>query len=92
MICGKCKRQFDEYETRERVFSNNTKHTEGLCPFCKKHQRFLPREEYATLYFGKYRGERISDVVKKDRGYLEWLIDNYSSEGLKKKIKKELNK
>lgn len=26
-----------------------------------------------TFNFGKYKGERVSDVATKDRGYLEWL-------------------
>ncbi len=27
-----------------------------------------------TLNFGKYKGEKIADIAKKDRGYLEWLL------------------
>ena len=29
-----------------------------------------------TFTFGKYRGENISDVVVKDRGYLQWIMKN----------------
>lgn len=28
-----------------------------------------------TFNFGKYKGEKIEDVAKKDRGYLEWLLN-----------------
>jgi DNA polymerase III epsilon subunit-like protein len=27
-----------------------------------------------TFRFGKYDGQRVADVVKRDRGYLEWLL------------------
>lgn len=30
---------------------------------------------FRTLNFGKYKGEKIEDVAKKDRGYLEWLLN-----------------
>lgn len=29
---------------------------------------------YKKINFGKYAGEKIDDVVKKDKGYLEWLF------------------
>ena len=29
---------------------------------------------FTTLRFGKYRGKRIEDIAKQDRGYLEWLL------------------
>ncbi len=28
-----------------------------------------------TFKFGKHNGKRIEDVVKVDRGYLEWLLE-----------------
>ena len=28
-----------------------------------------------TFKFGKYNGKRIEEVVKTDRGYLEWLLE-----------------
>ena len=28
-----------------------------------------------TLRFGKHNGKRIEDVIKTDRGYLQWLLD-----------------
>jgi len=31
--------------------------------------------------FGKYIGERLEDIFKKDRGYLEWLYKTKKSEG-----------
>ena len=27
-----------------------------------------------TFRFGKYNGQRINEILKTDRGYLEWLL------------------
>ena len=38
---------------------------------------------YTTFRFGKYKGEKIVDVAKKDPGYLEWmLMEKEGEEGL----------
>jgi exodeoxyribonuclease X len=29
---------------------------------------------FTTIRFGKYNGKRLEDIVKTDRGYLEWLL------------------
>ncbi len=29
---------------------------------------------FTTLRFGKYKGKRLEDIAKNDRGYLEWLL------------------
>jgi exodeoxyribonuclease X len=29
---------------------------------------------FTTLRFGKYKGKRLEDIAKSDRGYLEWLL------------------
>jgi exodeoxyribonuclease X len=38
-----------------------------------------------TFKFGKYNGQKIEDVVKVDRGYLEWLLKQ-KSDALKVEI------
>ncbi len=35
---------------------------------------------YKTFRFGKYRGEKIVDVAKKDPGYIEWLLTEKESQ------------
>jgi len=29
---------------------------------------------FRTFSFGKYKGQKVADVAKTDRGYLEWLL------------------
>ena len=29
-----------------------------------------------TFPFGKYRGQKVDDVAKKDPGYLKWMLKN----------------
>lgn len=28
------------------------------------------------MTFGKYRGKALGEILEKDRGYLEWVVDN----------------
>ncbi len=37
---------------------------------------------YKRFIFGKYKGETILDVAKKDPGYLEWMLQNNDDERL----------
>jgi exodeoxyribonuclease X len=34
---------------------------------------------FKNFIFGKYKGQPIAEVVKRDRGYLEWLLNQKSS-------------
>lgn len=90
MICFQCKKEFDEYKTEEKVFVNGSKHIAGYCPHCGKWIKFLPQGGEDMLYFGKHKGEKISEVAKNDREYLIWLKDNFAKHSLKKKIEKYL--
>ncbi|KGT86555.1 exodeoxyribonuclease X [Erwinia typographi] len=39
-------------------------------------RRMLVRGSSTTFPFGKYRGSKIDDVVKRDPGYLKWMLKN----------------
>lgn len=39
-------------------------------------RRMQVRGSSVTFPFGKYRGSRIDDVVKRDPGYLKWMLKN----------------
>jgi DNA polymerase III epsilon subunit-like protein len=41
-----------------------------------KHPSLIPR-----FNFGKYKGEKIADIAKRDMGYLRWLKESESSKG-----------
>ncbi|WP_300366186.1 exonuclease domain-containing protein [Hydrogenimonas sp.] len=48
---------------------------------------------YKTFKFGKYKGEAIIDVAKKDPGYLEWmLMEKEGEEGLDEDWRQTLEK
>ena len=43
---------------------------------------------YLCLNFGKYRDERLVDVAAKDKGYIDWLKENYGKEPVRSLLKK----
>ncbi|WP_201353754.1 exonuclease domain-containing protein [Hydrogenimonas urashimensis] len=48
---------------------------------------------YKTFKFGKYKGEEIIEVAKKDPGYIEWLLmEKESEEGLDEDWRQTLQK
>lgn len=47
----------------------------------------LPQLDTYVLNFGKYREERLVDVAAKDRGYIDWLKENYGKEPVRSLLK-----
>lgn len=47
----------------------------------------LPPLDTYVLNFGKYRDERLVDVATKDRGYIDWLKENYGKEPVRSLLK-----
>ncbi|MTD25659.1 exodeoxyribonuclease X [Erwinia sorbitola] len=39
-------------------------------------RRIEVKGSYNTFPFGKYRGQKVDDVAKKDPGYLKWMLKN----------------
>lgn len=52
---------------------NKGSHKKAICPTCKSFIKFLPHS-VPTFYFGKYKGETVSEVAQKDPSYLEWFL------------------
>lgn len=48
----------------------------------------LPPLETYALDFGKYKGERLVEIAEKDRGYIDWLKENYGREPVRSLLKK----
>jgi len=42
-----------------------------------------------TMKFGKYEGENLGNIIKKDKGYISWLLNNSDDEDLIYSIKEE---
>jgi hypothetical protein len=47
-------------------------------------------KESLVIKFGKYRGENLIGVLKKDKKYILWLSENVKNEDLKAECKKLL--
>lgn len=47
----------------------------------------IPPLDTYVLNFGKYRDERLIDVAAKDRGYIDWLKENYGKEPVRSLLK-----
>ena len=90
MKCKKYNKEFEEYVIQEKTFANGTKHNAGYCPECGKFLQYVSKGGEDRMYFGKYKGETIKEIAKKDKEYLEWIINEFDGckESLKKKIKK----
>lgn len=39
-------------------------------------RRMQVRGSAVTFPFGKYRGSKVDEVVKRDPGYLKWMLKN----------------
>ena len=34
----------------------------------------------SIIYFGKYNGQKIEEILKKDKSYIKWVIENTKTE------------
>ena len=64
-------------------------HLKASCAKCGKYIKFISQGGESMLYFGKYRGKTIAEVVKTDPAYLHWLLEQ---PGIKTKIKETIHK
>ena len=88
IICKYCQTEV-EAVTEEKIFANKTKHISASCPLCKRWLKYLPQEENNdVLYFGKYEGKRMSEVVLTDPDYLHWLCEETDKVKIRKLIEK----
>lgn len=47
----------------------------------------LPPLDTYVLNFGKYKDERLVEVAQKDKGYIDWLKENYGREPVRSLLK-----
>ena len=63
----------------------------AYCNGCEKYIKNIPYADDIKIYFGKYKGKRIKEIL--DIGYLNWIIQNIDlKEGLKKEVLNQLNR
>jgi len=47
-----------------------------ISKMCTEKQKYLEDFDYDLIRFGKYKEQRFSEIVKKDKNYLEWAVKN----------------
>ena len=64
-------------QERPVTFRDGTRHIEALCSLCGRHIKYVSQRppEEQILYFGRYKGRLILDVVHEDPSYAAWLRD-----------------
>lgn len=80
--CRRCKKEV------EPILTPVGKHIKATCPACKQYIKFIsqtPLEE-TRIWFGKYRGTLLTEILAKDREYLEWIM---KQEDIRKRTLKE---
>lgn len=86
--CNRCNKEIEPI-TEEKTFANGTKHIGATCPLCKRFIKWLPQEpNNDMLYFGKYKGKRMSEVVIFDPDYLHWLCEETDKAKIRNLIEK----
>ncbi len=65
-------------------YSDLPKDVEGLHEYCNRQddryvdssRKMMWRDGEAAINFGKYRGELLKDLVRKQRDYVEWMVSD----------------
>lgn len=73
LICKRCGSVYKKPTIEKIPLVDGGFHDKASCPACGGFIKFLPHTEPA-LYFGKYKGQTISEIARKDVGYLKWLL------------------
>lgn len=92
-VCKKCGCIFKEWKINPRTFTNGTFHLEARCPECNWFYKYMPQKEGTDfkLYFGKYSGKMVSEVMREDFEYLWWLLENYDKQKFRDKLQKTID-
>lgn len=62
------------------VYSIVNKHLGQYCAKCGAWQKWMPQNNpIDIMYIGKYRGQKIADIVERDREYAVNLLHNLTS-------------
>lgn len=86
IVCIPCGLIQEEPLIREVSSPDGGYHNSAYCSGCGKYIQHIRQSKPPVLRFGKYKGKRLSEVVKTDLCYLEWLIKQDIKEGTRKDI------
>lgn len=73
LFCQRC-----QEEKEARIYPSG-QHLRADCLTCGRYIKFINQEipiEEATMPFGKCKGQKLVDILKNDRPYMEWLREN----------------
>jgi RNase P subunit RPR2 len=90
-VCKKCGTVIESWKEIPKVFSNGTNHIELRCPDCQWFYKYKPQNNDFELWFGKYKGKKVSEVLIEDYDYLWWLLEN-SDEKFSNKLQATMDK
>ena len=80
--------------TKVQTFKNGTKHLRVEDKVTGKFLRYERQiDEDPTMYFGKYKGLKFSEILIENEGYLDWLLtQDWLKENLKNTIVEYMTK
>lgn len=87
LYCQKCQIPVSDPMIERKELPGGKYHLKASCPECGRYLKFLPTGEPPSIYFGKYKGSLVVEVVAKDPEYCRWLIQQ---DWLKPKLKSEI--
>jgi hypothetical protein len=78
--------------SRHQFFQDGTKHVRAECCYCGAFIQYLPEvpDEDFVWPFPKHKGERLADIAKQDRGYLQFMLTIRLGQSLRRRIERIL--
>lgn len=71
IICTRCG-SVNDYRTEQAG-----PHIKAVCNGCDSYLKMLPQQNEPELYFGKYKGRKLSSLVEKEElGWIQWAVRN----------------
>lgn len=85
LICPKCGPIGTEYYTEMKANNNVAR-----CLKCDSYIKNLPQGGEPTLYFGKYKDQKVKDI--EDMPYLKWVLEKTNpAASLRKAIQERIS-
>ena len=88
--CPQCGLSTDDPLTQKVPLERGGYHLKACCPSCGGYIKFMSHEEL-SIWFGKYKGQTVANVVENDPSYAKWLTEQtWLKPNLKNSILKAL--
>ena len=72
----------------EKTFEDGKIHVQASCKHCGGFLKWWPKvtDEEFEMPFGKYKGKKLTDIIKDDRDYAVWAAANLTKGNVAKRI------